>query len=104
MVAGRWNPRHRELVGWVEWNAKPIIVDAGSMGFDGAQPILRRRRHRAASQIRRSKLEEFCVTPSRTVLALAAETIAIPEIDEMLSCFGKALDDTWAMVKEKELA
>jgi len=26
------------------------------------------------------------------------------EIDEMLWCFGKALDDTWAMVKEKELA
>ena len=26
------------------------------------------------------------------------------EIDEMLAGFGKALDDTWAMVKEKGLA
>ena len=26
------------------------------------------------------------------------------EIDEMMRCFGKALDDTWAMVKERGLA
>jgi len=26
------------------------------------------------------------------------------EIDEMMSCFGKALDDTWTMVREKGLA
>ena len=25
------------------------------------------------------------------------------EIDELLTCFGKALDDTWAMVREKGL-
>jgi 4-aminobutyrate--pyruvate transaminase len=30
--------------------------------------------------------------------------ISEAEIDEMMSCFGKALDDTWAMVKEKGLA
>jgi 4-aminobutyrate--pyruvate transaminase len=26
------------------------------------------------------------------------------EIDAMLGCFGRALDDTWAMVREKGLA
>ena len=30
--------------------------------------------------------------------------ISEAEIDEMMSCFGKALDDTWAMVREKGLA
>ncbi len=29
--------------------------------------------------------------------------ISEAEIDEMMVCFGKALDDTWAMVKEKSL-
>jgi len=30
--------------------------------------------------------------------------ISEAEIDEMMTCFGRALDDTWAMVKEKRLA
>jgi len=30
--------------------------------------------------------------------------ISEAEIDEMMICFGKALDDTWGMVKEKGLA
>jgi hypothetical protein len=29
--------------------------------------------------------------------------ISEAEIDEMMACFGKALDDTWAMVREKGL-
>jgi 4-aminobutyrate--pyruvate transaminase len=29
--------------------------------------------------------------------------ISAAEIDEMMVSFGKALDDTWAMVKEKSL-
>jgi len=29
--------------------------------------------------------------------------ISETEIDEMMACFGRALDDTWAMVKEKQL-
>ena len=30
--------------------------------------------------------------------------ISESEIDELLRCFGKALDDTWSMVKERGLA
>src|SRR5438046_157435 len=30
--------------------------------------------------------------------------ISEAEIDEMMACFGRALDDTWAMVREKRLA
>jgi 4-aminobutyrate--pyruvate transaminase len=30
--------------------------------------------------------------------------ISETEVDDMMACFGKALDDTWAMVKEKGLA
>jgi 4-aminobutyrate--pyruvate transaminase len=29
--------------------------------------------------------------------------ISEAEIDEMMGCFGRALDDTWAMVREKRL-
>jgi len=29
--------------------------------------------------------------------------ISEAEIDEMVACFAKALDDTWAMVKDKGL-
>jgi 4-aminobutyrate--pyruvate transaminase len=29
--------------------------------------------------------------------------ISESEIDEMMACFGRALDDTWAMVREKQL-
>ena len=83
------------LIGAVE-----LVRDkAGKQSFDpkagvGAYLVRRAQHHGAIMRNMPGDIVAFC----------PPLIISEAEIDELMGCFGKALDDTWAMVKEKGLA
>jgi len=93
----------------------PLIGEARGIGMIGAVELVRDKTTKqsfdakagvAAYLVRRAQHHGAILRnmPGDIVAFSPPLIIREREIDEMLSCFGKALDDTWAMVKEKELA
>jgi len=92
----------------------PIIGDTRGLGLIGAVEIVRDKPTRqsfdpkaavAAYLVRRAQHHGVILRnmPGDIVAFCPPLIIAEAEIDEMLRGFGKALDDTWAMVREKGL-
>ena len=93
----------------------PLIGDARGIGLIGAVEIVRDKATKqsfepkagvAAFLVRRAQHHGVILRsmPGDIVAFCPPLIISEAEIDEMLACFSKALDDTWAMVKEKGLA
>ncbi|MBK7473643.1 MAG: aspartate aminotransferase family protein [Betaproteobacteria bacterium] len=93
----------------------PLVGQARGIGLIGAIEIVRDKATResfdpkagvAAFLVRRAQHHGAILrSMAGDIVAFSPPLIiADSEIDEMLACFGRALDDTWAMVKEKGLA
>ena len=93
----------------------PLIGDARGIGLIGAVELVRDKASResfapkagvAAHLVRRAQHHGAILRnmPGDIVAFSPPLIISEAEIDDMMACFGKALDDTWAMVKEKALA
>lgn len=92
----------------------PLIGEARGIGLIGAVELVRNKASRqsfdpkaavAAFLMRRAQQLGVILRnlPGDIIAFCPPLIITEAEIDEMLSCFGTALDDTWAMVKEKGL-
>jgi 4-aminobutyrate--pyruvate transaminase len=92
----------------------PLIGEARGIGLIGAVELVRDKATRqsfdpkaaiAAHLVRRAQQLGVIVRnlPGDIVAFCPPLIISDAEIDEMLGVFGRALDDTWAMVKEKGL-
>ncbi len=92
----------------------PLVGDARGIGLIGAVELVRAKATRqsfdpkagiAAYLVRRAQRHGAILRnmPGDIVAFSPPLIITEAEIDELLACFGKALDDTWAMVKEKGL-
>jgi len=93
----------------------PLIGEARGIGLIGAVELVRDKTTRqsfepkagvAAYLVRRAQHHGAILRnmPGDIVAFSPPLVISETEIDELMGCFGKALDDTWAMVKEKGLA
>jgi 4-aminobutyrate--pyruvate transaminase len=93
----------------------PLIGEARGIGLIGAVEIVRDKTTKqsfepkagvAAYLVRRAQHHGAILRnmPGDIVAFSPPLVISEAEIDEMMGCFGKALDDTWTMVKEKGLA
>ena len=93
----------------------PLIGEARGIGLIGAVEIVRDKATKqsfepkagvAAFLVRRAQHHGAILRnmPGDIVAFSPPLIISEAEIDEMMACFGKALDDTWAMVKEKGFA
>ena len=93
----------------------PLIGDARGIGLIGAVELVRDKATKqsfdpkagvAAYLVRRAQHHGAILRnmPGDNVAFCPPLIISEAEIDEMMGCFGRALDDTWAMVKEKGLA
>ena len=93
----------------------PLIGDARGIGLIGAMELVRDKATKqsfdpkagvAAYLVRRAQHHGAILRnmPGDNVAFCPPLIISEAEIDEMMGCFGRALDDTWAMVKEKGLA
>ncbi len=93
----------------------PLIGEARGIGLIGAVEIVCDKATKqsfepkagvAAYLVRRAQHHGAILRnmPGDIVAFSPPLVISETEIDEMMACFGKALDDTWAMVKEKGLA
>src|SRR5438874_1351024 len=93
----------------------PLIGDARGIGLIGAVEVVRDQASKvsfdpkagvAAHLVRRAQHHGAILRnmPGDVVAFSPPLIISEAEIDEMMTCFGRALDDTWAMVKEKRLA
>jgi len=93
----------------------PLVGEARGIGLIGAIEIVRDKATKqsfdpkagvAAHLVRRAQHHGAILRnmPGDIVAFSPPLVITETEIDEMLGCFGKALDDTWAMVREKGLA
>jgi len=92
----------------------PLIGEARGIGLIGAAELVRDKATKqsfepkagvAAYLVRRAQHHGAILRnmPGDIVAFSPPLIIGESEIDEMMRCFGKALDDTWAMVKEKQL-
>ena len=92
----------------------PLIGEARGLGLIGAVEVVRDKVTKqsfdpkagvAAYLVRRVQHHGAILRnmPGDIVAFSPPLVITEAEIDEMMGCFGKALDDTWAMVKEKGL-
>ena len=92
----------------------PLVGEARGIGLIGAVEIVRDKATKqsfdakagvAAYLVRRAQHHGAILRnmPGDIVAFSPPLIISESEIDEMLGCFGKALDDTWAMVKDKGL-
>ena len=92
----------------------PLIGEARGIGLIGAVELVRDKATRqsfdpkagiAAYLVRRAQHHGAILRnmPGDIVAFSPPLIISEAEIDAMMECFGKALDDTWAMVKEKGL-
>jgi 4-aminobutyrate--pyruvate transaminase len=92
----------------------PLIGEARGLGLIGAVEIVRNKATKAsfdpkagvaAYLVRRAQHHGAILRnmPGDIVAFSPPLIISESEIDELLACFGKALDDTWAMVREKGL-
>ena len=93
----------------------PLIGEARGIGLIGAVEIVRDKATKqsfdpkagvAAFLVRRAQHHGAILRnmPGDIVAFSPPLIISEAEIDEMMACFRKALDDTWTMVKEKGLA
>ena len=93
----------------------PLIGEARGIGLIGAVELVRDKATKqsfdpkagvAAYLVRRAQHHGAILRnmPGDNVAFSPPLIIREHEIDEMMACFGKALDDTWAMVREKGLA
>ena len=93
----------------------PLIGEARGIGLIGAVELVRDKTTKesfdpkagvAAHLVRRAQHHGAILRnmPGDVVAFSPPLIISEAEIDEMMTCFGRALDDTWAMVKEKRLA
>jgi 4-aminobutyrate--pyruvate transaminase len=93
----------------------PLIGEARGLGMIGAVELVRDKASKSAFDpkagvgaylVRRAQAHGAIlrVMPGDMVAFSPPLIIEEPEIDAMLDCFGKALDDTWAMVRENGLA
>jgi 4-aminobutyrate--pyruvate transaminase len=93
----------------------PLIGEARGIGLIGAVELVRDKATRqsfdpkagvAAYLVRRAQHHGAILRnmPGDVVAFSPPLIINETEIDEMMGCFDKALDDTWTMVKEKGLA
>jgi 4-aminobutyrate--pyruvate transaminase len=93
----------------------PLIGDARGLGLIGAVELVRDKATKqsfdpkagvAAYLVRRAQHHGVILRnmPGDIIAFSPPLIIGEGEIDEMMSGFGKALDDTWAMVKERGLA
>ena len=92
----------------------PLIGEARGIGLIGAVELVRDKAGKqsfdpkagiAAYLVRRAQHHGAILRnmPGDVVAFSPPLIISETEIDEMMACFGRALDDTWAMVKEKQL-
>jgi 4-aminobutyrate---pyruvate transaminase len=92
----------------------PLIGDARGIGLIGAVEIVRDKATKqsfdpkagvAAYLVRRAQHHGAILRnmPGDNVAFCPPLIITDTEIDEMMGCFSRALDDTWAMVREKSL-
>jgi len=92
----------------------PLIGEARGIGLIGAVEVVRDKATKqsfdpkagvAAYLVRRAQHHGAILRnmPGDIVAFSPPLVISEAEIDEMMGCFGRALDDTWAMVKEKGL-
>src|SRR6266576_1526680 len=95
--------------------AHPLIGDARGIGLIGAVELVRDKATResfapkagvAAHLVRRAQHYGAILRnmPGDIVAFSPPLIISEAEIDELMVCFGRALDDTWSMVREKNLA
>jgi 4-aminobutyrate---pyruvate transaminase len=93
----------------------PLIGEARGIGLIGAVELVRDKGSKqsfdpkagvAAYLVRRAQHHGAILRnmPGDVVAFSPPLIINETEIDEMMGCFGRALDDTWTMVKEKGLA
>jgi 4-aminobutyrate--pyruvate transaminase len=93
----------------------PLIGEARGIGLIGAVELVRDKATKqsfdpkagvAAHLVRRAQHHGAILRnmPGDIVAFSPPLIISEAEIDEMMACFGRALDDTWTMVKEKQLA
>jgi 4-aminobutyrate--pyruvate transaminase len=93
----------------------PLIGEARGIGLIGAVELVRDKATKqsfdpkagiAAYLVRRAQHHGAILRnmPGDIVAFSPPLIISESEIDEMMACFGRALDDTWAMVREKGLA
>jgi 4-aminobutyrate--pyruvate transaminase len=105
----------RMLAGIRSYADHPLIGEARGIGLIGAVEVVRDKATKqsfdpkagvAAYLVRRAQHHGAILRnmPGDNVAFCPPLIISEAEIDEMMGCFGKALDDTWAMVKEKGLA
>jgi len=92
----------------------PLIGEARGIGLIGAVELVRDKATKqsfdpkagvAAYLVRRAQHHGVILRnmPGDIVAFCPPLIISEAEIDEMMNCFARALDDTWAMVKEKGL-
>ena len=97
------------------FGAHPMIGDARGLGLIGAVELVRDKASKrsfdpkagVAAYLARRAQDHGAILrnmPGDIIAFSPPLIINEAEIDEMMSCFGKALDDTWAMVREKGLA
>ena len=105
----------RMLAGLRSYADHPLIGDARGIGLMGAVELVRDKTTKqnfdskagvAAYLVRRAQHHGAIVRsmPGDIVAFSPPLIINETEIDELMGCFGRALDDTWTMVKEKALA
>src|SRR6266542_665822 len=105
----------RMLAGIRSYADHPLIGEARGIGLIGAVEIVRDKATKqsfdpkagvAAYLVRRAQHHGAILRnmPGDNVAFCPPLIINATEIDEMMACFGKALDDTWSMVKEEGLA
>ena len=93
----------------------PLVGDARGLGLIGAIELVRDKASRqgfepkagvGAHLVRRAQHHGAILrSMPGDIIAFSPPLIVTPgEIDEIISCFGKALDETWSMVRERGLA
>jgi len=93
----------------------PLVGDARGIGLIGAIELVREKATKQGFDPK-ARVGAYLVSRAQEhgaiLRAMPGDIVAFSppliiserEIDEILVCFGKALDDTWTMVKEKGLA
>jgi len=92
----------------------PLVGDARGVGLIGAVEVVRDKATNqsfdpktgvAAYLVRRAQHHGAILRnmPGDIVAFSPPLIISESEIDEMMACFGKALDDTWSMVRDRNL-
>lgn len=105
----------RMQAGIRSYSDHPLIGDARGIGLIGAVELVRDKATKqsfdakaavAAYLVRQAQHHGAILRsmPGDIVGFCPPLTISEAEIDEMLTCFGRALDDTWAMLQDKGLA